>query len=911
MLIRLLHIHLFIFFAIVFIACENEKREKEYVIGFSQCMTDDVWRQAMEIEMNIEASNYDNLTILLRDAKENNKLQVEQIQELINKKVDVLVISPNESDFITPIAEKAYKEGIPTIIVDRKINSEEYTSYIGGNSYEIGKMAGEYTSSLLESGATILEVWGTKSTSPAQERHRGFIDGLDKKKNFQFLAVEGKWRREIAYTEVAKINDYSNINLVYAHNDVMALGARDVIMEKEASLISKIKILGVDGAFGKDAGLEAVADGRLNASFLYPTGGDQIIKVAMKIARGEPIEKEYILNTALIDKSTAQTLLMQSNQLINYQNRIEQQRQNMDNILNRFSIIRHSLTVILILMGILIAFAVYIFFINQRIRKRNLQLKLKNDETEKQKEQLIALNEQIKEVTDQKVRFFMNVSHEVKTPLTLIVSPLEKWLKNTPDSQLRTDLLRMKNNTDRLTCVINQLLDFRKVESNKSVLDMENVDVVLLVRKVKSLFDDLTETKSIAYTLETNIPSVFMQLDADKIEKVCVNLLSNAFKFTKYGGCVAISVEDGADALTISVTDNGIGIEKEKQAFVFDRFYTQNDRNNTGAGIGLHLSQEFVKMHGGSISVESEPGVFTTFSVSLPKVHENLFDNTLREQHEQMTQLVGMDTGIPGEITEKRYEYTILVVEDDPEIRSYLFDELAKNFRIITANNGSEALEILNADNDVTLVLSDVLMPEMNGFDLCRAIKTSPEISHLPVILITALSEDNQRIYGIAEGADDYIPKPFNIDYVKIKIIRLLEQRAQLRKRFMQTMKIGGIPVIDPDAEIQTADKIFMENFVSVLASNYDDSEISIEKISGKIGVSRVHLYRKVKDISGFSPVDYLRNFRLGKAVDLLNQRRYTISEIAYQTGFSSPAYFSKCFRDVFNMTPSEFLGKN
>lgn len=904
------HITILLLAIILFMACSQDQRQKEYVIGFSQCMTDDVWRQAMEVEMNIEASNYDNIEIIVKDAAENSQKQIQQIQELINKKVDVLIISPNDES-LTAIAAEAYRAGIPTIIVDRKINSEQYTSYVGGNSYEIGKLAGEYASSLLETGATILEIWGTKSTSPAQERHKGFIDGLDKKKNFKFIVAEGKWRREIAKTEAEKIDDYSNIDLVYAHNDVMALGVRDVIMEKDSVLISKIKILGVDGAFGKGAGLEAVADGHLDASFLYPTGGDQVVKVAMKIINGEKVNKRYILNTALIDKPTATTLLMQSNQLINYQNRIEQQRQNMTNILNRFSVLRHSLTTILILMTALIAFAIYIFFINQKIRKGNYQLRLKNDETEKQKEQLIALNEQIKEVTDQKVRFFMNVSHEVKTPLTLIVSPLEKWLKNSSDPQLRTDLLRMKNNTDRLTRVINQLLDFRKIESNKSVLDTENTDLISLIKKTKSLFDDLAESKNIAYTLETNTLSASMQVDGDKIEKVCVNLLSNAFKFTKNGGRVSISVEDGAELLTISVTDDGIGIQKEEQAFVFDRFYTRNDRNNTGAGIGLHLSQEFVKMHGGNISVESEPEVFTTFSVSLPKVHESLFDNSLREQHEQMSQLAVMDTRIPPEIIEKKYDYTILVVEDDSETRRYLSDELAMNFRIITADNGLNALEILNTDDNITLVLSDVLMLEMNGFDLCRAIKTSSETAHLPVVLITALSEENQRIYGIAEGADDYIPKPFNIDYVKIKIIRLLEQRSQLRKRFMQTMKIGGIPVIDPDAEIQTADKIFMENFVSVLASNYENPEISIEKISEKIGVSRVHLYRKIKDISGFSPVDYLRNFRLGKAADLLIQHRYTISEIAYQTGFSSPAYFSKCFRDMFNITPTEFVEKN
>ena len=217
----------------------------------------------------------------------------------------------------------------------------------------------------------------------------------------------------------------------------------------------------------------------------------------------------------------------------------------------------------------------------------------------------------------------------------------------------------------------------------------------------------------------------------------------------------------------------------------------------------------------------------------------------------------------------------------------------------------------LEQNADITLVLSDVLMPGMDGFEFCRTIKSSPELSHLPVILLTALSETGQRIHGIAEGADDYIPKPFHIDYVKIKIIRLLEERKQLRKRFMQSVQAGGIAIVNPDAKIASADKIFMEKFASLLAASFNEADISIEKISEAMGVSRVHLYRKVKELSGFSPVDYLRNFRLGKAANLLAERRHSISEVAYQTGFSSPAYFSKCFKEVFGMTPTEFVDKN
>jgi signal transduction histidine kinase/AraC-like DNA-binding protein len=904
---------LFLFTLFFTESCDKKHQNEKYTIGFSQCMMDDVWRQAMMIEMNIEASNYENLEIIVRDAEENNQKQIDQIKELIRKKVDVLIISPNESDEITPIAVEAYKAGIPTIILDRKINTDEYTTYIGGDSYGIGEMAGVYASSLLPKEATILEVWGTKSTSPAQERHKGFMDGLDKNKNFTILSIEGKWRKEIANTEARiffnSIN-INNIDLVYAHNDVMALGVREAIIEKDSTLISNIKILGVDGAFGKDAGLEAVSDGRLDASFLYPTGGDLAIRIAMKILKGEPVDKKYILDTALIDKHTAKTLLLQSNQLINYQNKIEQQRKSMEVILNRFSGLRHSLFIILVLMGIILVFTIYIFFINKKIEKSNAQLKLKNEETEKQKHELIQLNEMIQEVTNQKVRFFMNISHEIRTPLTLIVSPLEKWIKNTSNSALHDDLLKMKRNTDRLICLINQLLDFKKIESNTSSLDTKNTDIVALTTSVKNLFDDLAEKKNITYSFTSNTTSEYVLLDQDKIEKVLVNLLSNAFKFTKEGGAISVNLRKNHNTIYISITDNGCGIEKDKQSLIFERFYTTKNNNNTGTGIGLHLAQEFVKMHGGKITVESVPKMSTTFTVQLPIAQENSADIVFKDQNNiyEVADIITSNSSSVDEILNKKYNYTILIVEDDPDIMEYLSSELSDNLKIVTATNGSEALNILNSNDEISLVLSDVLMPETNGFTLCKTIKSTPELSYIPVILLTALIEENQRIFGIAEGADDYIPKPFNIDYVKIKIIKLLENRKQLQNKFMQDIKIGKIPIVDPTIEIETSDKIFIQKFASLIASKFNDPAISIEKISKELGVSRVHLQRKVKEITGYNPIDYLRNFRLAKAIELFESSHLSISEVAYETGFSSPAYFSKCFKDAFNVTPSEYI---
>lgn len=868
----------------------------------------------MMIEMNIEASNYENIDIIVMDAEEDNQKQIRQIRELINRKVDVLIISPNESNSLTPIAIEAHRAGIPTIIVDRKINSDEYTSYVGGNSYEIGKMAGEHASSLLPDSATILEIWGTKTTSPAIERHQGFIDGLDKSKIFNIISIEGKWRRELARDETQKLPDYENIDLVYAHNDVMAIGAREAIIKRDSSLISKIKIIGVDGAFGKDAGLEAVADGRIDASFLYPTGGDEVIKVAMKILTGQPVKKQYILGTRIIDKPTAQTLLLQSNQLINYQNKIEQQRKNLESIINKFSILQHSLILILLLAGLLFLFSIYNFYINRKIKHKNKQLQLKNEEIENQRQQLIILNEKIKEVNDQKVQFFMNVSHEVRTPLTLIVSPLEKWIKKVQNPALLADLTRMKKNADRLTRLINQLFDFQKIENDKTKLNVSNKDIVSFTATVKSLFDELAKTRNIHYIFTSNKPSAQLWFDSDKMETILVNLLSNAFKFTQDNGTIAVDMHCYEEKISIIVSDNGAGISKEKQPLVFDRFYTDSNDNKTGIGIGLHLTQEFVKMHGGKITLESDPNNKTEFTIEIPTDKHYLPECDTIENHnkilEHNTEL-NIDAEKLSEITSRKFNYTILIVEDDQGIREYLSEELSENFQVLAAENGLEALQLMEKQTNVTLVLSDVLMPLMNGFELCKKIKASPVLSDIPVILLTALGEIDQQMYGITEGADDYIPKPFHIDYVKIKIIRLLEERRRLQRKFMQTMQTGGIPIIDKDKKIDSSDEVFISKFISLLEASYPKSDISVEKISEELGISRVHLYRKIKEISGFTPVDYLRNFRLGKAVELLNKRRFSVSEVAYQTGFSSPAYFSKCFKDVFNMTPSEYTEKS
>ena len=389
------------------------------------------------------------------------------------------------------------------------------------------------------------------------------------------------------------------------------------------------------------------------------------------------------------------------------------------------------------------------------------------------------------------------------------------------------------------------------------------------------------------------------------------NLLSNAFKFTAGGGKISVQIKDGPDKIYIALQDNGIGIDEKDIEKIFDRFYTGSVPSGVGAGIGLHLTQEFVKMHQGQILVESVPNDYTIFTIELLKGKDHLPECFPLVHPEDRVDLASTSMNVekPDDLLAKKYNYTILIVEDDPDIQTYIQSEFAPNFSTLKAGNGAEALAILQSEN-VSLVLSDVLMPEMNGFELCRRIKSDADLSYIPVVLLTALTDDSQRIYGVSEGADDYIQKPFNIDFLKIKIIRLLEERKRLQKRFMQTMQAGGIPIIETEAKIESLDELFMRKFADLLDVSYENTELNVEKISEELGISRVQLYRKVKEISGLSPVDYLRNYRLSKATTLLNQKRYSVSEVAYRTGFSSPAYFAKCFKSVFNMTPTEYVSQ-
>lgn len=741
------------------------------------------------------------------------------------------------------------------------------------------------------------------ASSPAQERHNGFQAALANRTDLTYIPIEGDWRYDVISKRLKDMDLSQPIDFVYSHNDMMAIAAREHFLALDSVRGKELHIIGMDAV--ANAGLEAVADGRINASFLYPTGGEQVIRTAMKLIRGERVDKYIPLLSGQVDQAAAQTLLLQAERMSNYQQRIETQRSRMLELLNRFYFLQDSLIIIMLLMIGVILLSVYIFFINRKVRVKNRELHEINKKEEEQRRKLISLNAEIEEVTASKLQFFTNISHEVRTPLTLILGPLDRLLNQLHDSPWISDLELIHKNAGRLLRVINQILDFRKVDNKQEKLKIREIEIVAFAKEVKTYFNSLAKVRAIEYTFSSDINTCIIWIDADLIEKVLVNLLSNAFKFTPEGEKIGITLLDKGEWVDICVADSGCGIKEENIPYLFNRFYSENSR--VGTGIGLHLVDEYVRMHKGKISVDSTLGKGSLFTVSLRKDKEELVGEHVMESSAslQAYHASNLDDSEEKILVNSKYPYTVLIVEDDDEVRGFLEKELSANFRILTAANGKVALRILQ-DEDVSLVLSDVMMPEINGFELCRSIKTDLSTSHIPVILLTALSDERQRMYGISGGADGYIQKPFKVNYVKVRIVRILEERRHLREQLLHKLQDNNLLMAEPE-KVENMDDLFLRKFVACIEEVYADPEFNVEKLSDTLGLSRGHLHRKIKELTGTTPVDFLRNYRLGKAAQLLKQKQYSVSEIAYQTGFSSPAYFSKCFKVVYNMTPSEF----
>ena len=884
------------------------QKHTRYRIGVSQC-SDDEWRHKMNNEIVREALFYDGVEVEIRTAKDNNRNQIADIKYFIDKKVDLLIVAPNEAAAITPVVEKAYRQGIPVVVIDRKILSDKYTAFVGADNYEIGKDVGQYILNRLHGKGKVLEITGLEGSTPAMERHKGLTDVLKEEPGIEITAsVDGAWLQSVAGEKMDSVfQTNKNIDLVFAQNDRMAIGA--YLSARQQQLEKEMLFVGIDALPGKEYGVEQIINGVLDATFIYPTGGDKVVQVAMDILEKRPYERDTKLSTALVDKTNARVMQLQTDHITEQDGKIERLNNQVNEYLSRYSaqtMFLYACLIILLLFAALLAIIVRAYWTKNRM---NMELSRQKKKLEEQRDQLISLSKQLEEATHAKLVFFTNVSHDFRTPLTLVADPVEQLLEDKALTPRQQSLLKVVHkNVHILLRLVNQILDFRKYENDKLELVRANMNLRVQLQEWSHSFQTLALKKHIHFVLEVNDDRAdyLMAVDAEKMERVYFNLLSNAFKFTPENGTITVTLstltkEEGGRYARLVVADTGSGISVQHIRHIFDRFY-QIDVNHAGSGIGLALAKAFVELHGGEITVDSVEGKGTVFTVDIPMtvVEEPSADLVQEPRITQQTvveELEDMETEeqIPDENKE-----CILIIDDNADVRDYVKSLLKEEYTVIEAPDGRAGLKkAMKYVPDA--IICDVMMPVMDGLECCRKLKTELQTSHIPVMLLTACSLDEQRIQGFECGADSYISKPFNSKLLLVRLRNLMDNHKRLKQVFGDKTTLSKEPVSD-------VDKGFVDRFRELIEENLADSELSVEDLGSKMGLSRVQLYRKIKALTNYSPNELVRIARLKKAASLLASSEKTISEITYEVGFTSPSYFTKCYKDYFGESPTDFL---
>ena len=884
------------------------QKHTRYRIGVSQC-SDDEWRHKMNNEIVREALFYDGVEVEIRTAKDNNRNQIADIKYFIDKKVDLLIVAPNEAAAITPVVEKAYRQGIPVVVIDRKILSDKYTAFVGADNYEIGKDVGQYILNRLHGKGKVLEITGLEGSTPAMERHKGLTDVLKEEPGIEITAsVDGAWLQSVAGEKMDSVfQTNKNIDLVFAQNDRMAIGA--YLSARQQQLEKEMLFVGIDALPGKEYGVEQIINGVLDATFIYPTGGDKVVQVAMDILEKRPYERETKLSTALVDKTNARVMQLQTDHITEQDGKIERLNNQVNEYLSRYSaqtMFLYACLIILLLFAALLAIIVRAYWTKNRM---NMELSRQKKKLEEQRDQLISLSKQLEEATHAKLVFFTNVSHDFRTPLTLVADPVEQLLEDKTLTPRQQSLLKVVHkNVHILLRLVNQILDFRKYENDKLELVRANMNLRMQLQEWSHSFQTLALKKHIHFVLEVNDDRAdyLMAVDAEKMERVYFNLLSNAFKFTPENGTITVTLstltkEEGGRYARLVVADTGSGISVQHIRHIFDRFY-QIDVNHAGSGIGLALAKAFVELHGGEITVDSVEGKGTVFTVDIPMtvVEEPSADLVQEPRITQQTvveELEDMETEeqIPDENKE-----CILIIDDNADVRDYVKSLLKEEYTVIEAPDGRAGLKkAMKYVPDA--IICDVMMPVMDGLECCRKLKTELQTSHIPVMLLTACSLDEQRIQGFECGADSYISKPFNSKLLLVRLRNLMDNHKRLKQFFGDKTTLSKESVSD-------VDKGFVDRFRELIEENLADSELSVEDLGSKMGLSRVQLYRKIKALTNYSPNELVRIARLKKAASLLASSEKTISEITYEVGFTSPSYFTKCYKEYFGESPTDFL---
>ena len=933
-------LHLIIYVAIIVLLTGCDQQPRKYVIGVSQC-SEDTWRDKLNDELKMGEYLNDSLIVKLASSNDDNMLQNKQVNQFIDEGVDLLIVSPNQLSAISKAVERAYDKGIPVILYDRKTNSDKYTAFIGCDNYTIGKSMGTFIAHQLQGKGRIVEIRGLEGSSPALERHRGFMDAIKPYPGLQVVASEGgNWKEEGGIRAMKRIlKQTQDFDYVFAHNDCLAWGA--YVAARQMRVKRNYKYTGVDGLATEGGGLELVRDGIFEASYLYPTKGDEVIALAMKILKHQPYERDNYLSTSIITQANAALTLMEARDAERQTHNLKTLHKQVNQYLSDYNSQKVMLIGLCLFLFVCLAAAALIFRgylikvrLNETLAKTNGELKRLNVELGEKNEELKRLNEEVLELTHSRLVFFTNISHELRTPLTLIADPVEMLLEDTGIKGKSRELLKMvQRNALALQQLVSNILDFRKIQNGKMELKLYRFDIVKTLTMWVGDFQLTAERKQIRLHLDVDDlkGSHEMIADQEKISRIVFNLLSNALKYTPAGGEIFVSLKDEDANLRLDVRDTGKGISQDEADKIFERFF-QAKGAASGTGIGLALVKSFVELHHGEARVESEPGKGSDFIVVIPRKQEgnsqvihndvDIVDNSANASASDGKNVVDesvlqyIDDGdrsrgkVQQLVSENTNRPTVLVIDDNTDIRQYERTLLQDEYIVLEAADGKEGLAV--ALKEVPdLVICDVMMPVMDGLEFTKQLKTNTATSHIPVIMLTAKNLEEHRAEGYEHGADSYITKPFHSKVLLARIENLLRQR-QLLKHLYQGSQEAEKEI--SESHLEDRDKQFLKQLQTIIQQNLSDSEFGVEDMGQQIGLSRVQLYRKVKAMTGSSVVDLLRKARLAKAKRLLETRSMSVSEVAYEVGFSAPSYFTKCFKDEYGMLPGDVgnvLGNN
>jgi len=869
-----------VFLTLVFSAC-SDNNVKKYVIGVSQC-SEDIWRDKLNNELVMSTYQHDNVTLKFASANDNDRLQKQQIEQFIKEGVNLLIVSPNQIHTISSVIDKAYDAGIPVILFDRKTDSRKYTAFIGADNYEAGHEIGYFIGQQLEGKGNIAEICGLQASSPAIERNRGFMDALKSYPNVKVVARGyGDWIKESGVTAMDSIlvQSKESFQYVFAQNDRMALGALQSIKKHK---VKGIKIVGIDALPVPGGGMENVRDGNLEASYIYPTRGDSVMQLALNILEKKPYKRDNYLKGALVTKANANVLLMQNEEMNKQTARLNALHGKVDTYLVQYNHQKMYIVLFSIILLLLIGIMVYIY--------RTILMKRRIEE----------------EANKAKLQFFTNISHELRTPLTLIADPVNYIIHDDNlNSQQRSMLQIVQRNVLVLTQLVSEILDFRKVQNGKMELRLSDFNLAESMKQWIKLFSASAQKKHITISMDAP-DTIMLRADQDKIERICYNLLSNALKYTSEGGEISLMAKEEGGRVMISVADNGCGISSDELPYIFDRFY-QAKNAGRGTGIGLAIVKAFTELHHGEVSATSIEGKGSTFTIHIPVRQKGEVTNQPTEKIEQLVEPSSAEE-VPNQarhIDELIQPYQtdkpeVLIIDDNIDIRTYLRSVLSEKYNVSEAADGKAGLELARKIVP-DIVLSDIMMPVMDGLAFCQQLKTDKAISHIPVILLTARSLDEQRAEGYEHGADAYLSKPFSLRLLFSRIDNLIQSRKKLSKLFSNSDENDAFEKLSNET-----DKTFAAQLRKIIQDNLSDNEFNVERIGDEIGLSRVQLYRKVKALTGYSPVEMLRKARLTRARHLLQTTERTVSEVAYAVGFSTPSYFSKCYKDEFGESPKK-----